>query len=244
MTYKHRSDENKPSIEEEGEQSMSIVHRSAQLMESFLKAYGPSNVKKFFWEKEYSGSKWSFADDTKDDCVYRHLEKFARNGDILDMGCGSGNTANEMSDSAYRSYLGIDISEAALAKAAERSKANGRQHKNHFASADFDTYVPPGKYDVILFRESMYHVPLGKIKSTLDRYSEYLKTDGVFIVRLFATHRDEVNTEDKPRPAAMLRIMESEFDVIEKGRYNVPGRPTVLVFRPKRTAAKQLTSVA
>jgi hypothetical protein len=27
--------------------------------------------------------------------------------------------------------------------------------------------------------------------------------------------------------------MENEFDVIEKARYEVPGRPTVMVFRPK-----------
>jgi hypothetical protein len=31
----------------------------------------------------------------------------------------------------------------------------------------------------------------------------------------------------------MLRIMESEFDVLEKARYDVPGQPTVMVFRPK-----------
>jgi hypothetical protein len=31
----------------------------------------------------------------------------------------------------------------------------------------------------------------------------------------------------------MLKIMEAEFDVVEKGRYEVPGKPTVMVFRPK-----------
>jgi SAM-dependent methyltransferase len=212
---------------------MYIVKRSARFVEAFFKAYGPSNLKKFFWEREYSGTKWDFADDTKDDCVYRHLERFTRNGSVLDMGCGSGNTANEMADSSYQSYLGVDISEAALAKATRRSRLNGRERKNQFVCADFESYVPTGKYDVILFRESMYHVPIGRIKSTLDRYSEYLKEDGVFIVRLFAGERHETNSRDKPRPVAMLQIMESEFDVVEKRRYDLPGGPTVLVFRPK-----------
>jgi hypothetical protein len=27
--------------------------------------------------------------------------------------------------------------------------------------------------------------------------------------------------------------MEAEFEVLEKARYDVPGRPTVMVFRPK-----------
>jgi hypothetical protein len=79
----------------------------------------------------------------------------------------------------------------------------------------------------------MYHVPLGKVKATLERYSECLKDGGVFIVRLFASSADSVDGKDKYRPAAMLSIMETEFEVVEKCKYPDPGRPTVIVFRPK-----------
>jgi len=216
---------------------MYIVGRSVRMLESFLKAYGPTNIKKFFWEKEYSGDKWNFADDTAGDCVYTHLEKFAVDRSILDMGCGSGNTANEMAIASYKSYHGVDISEAALAKAEMRSVTNGRQNKNSFECGDLMHYVPKKKYDVILFRESMYHVPVNRIKSTLDRYSAYLEDGGVFIVRLFASSREDVSSKDKPRPATMLNIMEREFDVLEKGKYPVAGHPTVLVFRPKNRLA-------
>jgi SAM-dependent methyltransferase len=212
---------------------MYIVDRSVRLVESFLKAYGPSSIKRFFWDKEYSEEKWSFAYNTAGDCVYAHLERHSANGSILDIGSGSGNTATEMAETSYRSYLGVDISEAALAKARRRSQECGRQDKNRFECGDFLTYVPTGQYDVILFRESMYHVPLGKVKETLDRYSVYLKEGGVFVVRLFASSGDRPDGKDKPRPAAMLSIMETEFDVLEKARYEVPGKPTVMVFRPK-----------
>lgn len=213
---------------------MYIVERSLRFAESFLKAYGPTKIKKYFWEKEYSGEKWNFADDTADDCVYIHLEKFSANGKILDMGCGSGNTANEMAITSYDSYLGVDISEAALAKADRRSRMNGRQGKNSFECGDLMHYVPKEKYDVILFRESMYHVPINKIQATLEHYTSYLKDGGVFIVRLFAASREVVNGKDKPRPAAMLNLMEREFDVVEKGQYPIAGHPTVLVLRPKK----------
>jgi SAM-dependent methyltransferase len=213
---------------------MYIVERSLRFAESFLKAYGPTNIKKHFWEKEYSGDKWNFADDTAGDCVYAHLERFSANGKILDMGCGSGNTANETAITAYKTYLGVDISEAALAKADRRSKMNGRSDKNSFECGDLMHYVPKEKYDVILFRESMYHVPINKIKATLDHYSPYLNDGGVFIVRLFAASRDVANGKDKPRPTAMLNVIEREFDVVEKGQYPVAGHPTVLVFRPKK----------
>jgi SAM-dependent methyltransferase len=210
---------------------MYIVERTARFVRGFLLSYGPSNIKRLFWDKEYSEEKWAFAYNTVGDCVYDHLERHTRNGSILDIGCGSGNTATEMAETCYRSYLGVDISEAALAKARRRSQECGRQGKNRFECGDFLTYVPTGQYDVILFRESMYHVPLGKVKATLDRYSAYLKDGGVFVVRLFASSLGR--TEDKSRPTAMLNIMEAEFDVVEKGRYEVPGRPTVIVFRPK-----------
>ncbi len=154
---------------------MYIVDRSLRFVRGFLLSYGPSNIKRRFWDKEYSEEKWSFAYNTVGDCVYPHLERHAAGGSILDIGCGSGNTATEMAETSYRSYLGVDISEAALAKARRRSQECGRQDKNHFECGDFLSYVPTGQYDVILFRESMYHVPLGKVKSTLDRYSKYLK---------------------------------------------------------------------
>jgi 2-polyprenyl-3-methyl-5-hydroxy-6-metoxy-1,4-benzoquinol methylase len=212
---------------------MYIVDRSIRFVVGFLLSYGPSNIKKRVWDKEYSEEKWSFAYNTVGDCVYSHLERHSANGNILDIGCGSGNTATEMAETSYRSYLGVDISEAALAKARRRSQECGRQDKNRFECGDFLTYVPPGQYDVILFRESMYHVPLGKVQATLDRYSAYLKDGGVFVVRLFVSSGDSPDSKDKYRPTAMLNIMETEFDVVEKGRYEVWGRPTVLVFRPK-----------
>ena len=210
---------------------MYIVDRTARFVRGFLLSYGPSNIKKRFWDKEYSEEKWSFAYNTVGDCVYAHLERHSANGSILDIGCGSGNTATEMAETSYRSYLGVDISEAALHKARRRSQECGRGEKNSFACGDFLTYVPTGKYDVILFRESMYHVPLGKVRATLDRYSEYLKENGVFVVRLFASSIE--SAKDKYRPTAMLGIMETEFDVLEKARYDVPGAPVVMVFRPK-----------
>ena len=69
-------------------------------------------------------------------------KKYAQNGNILDLGCGPGNTANELASDVYRSYVGVDISEAALAKAVRRSKENGRQGKNSFVVSDFLAYKP------------------------------------------------------------------------------------------------------
>jgi SAM-dependent methyltransferase len=70
----------------------------------------------------------------------------------------------KVAESAYTTYIGVDISEEALAKAEKRSKQCGRQAKNSFACSDFLNYVPTGQFDVILFRESVYPHPHGENK--------------------------------------------------------------------------------
>jgi SAM-dependent methyltransferase len=212
-----------------------LVDRTIRFVRGFLLSFGPQEIKQRVWDREYRKNMWQFRDHTPGDCVYPHLESHTRQGSILDLGCGSGNTATELSESAYDSYLGVDISQAALEKASTRTKECGREKKNRFARADFLEWQPPsGQFDVILFRESMYHVPLSKVKVLLDRYSDYLKDGGVFIVRVFAANKE--TAQMKHRPTAMLRIIEDEFDVVEKRRYETSGRPTVVVFRPRQRA--------
>lgn len=210
---------------------MHMIDRTLRFTRGFLLSYGPTPVKKLFWDREFANGKWNFIDDTAGDCVYSHLERFAANKSILDLGCGPGNTANELAP-VYQKYVGMDISEEALAKARRRSEQNGRADKNSFEQGDFLSYVPKQKFDVILFREAMYHVPLGKVKEILDRFSHYLAADGVFIVRMYIVE----NGKTKYRPSAMIDIMEKEFDVVEKVHYEQSGA-SVIVFRPTSRAS-------
>src|SRR5271155_544093 len=193
---------------------MYIIDRSLRFTRGFLLSYGPTAIKTLFWDREFSNGQWNFLDDTAGDCVYSHLERFSTNRRILDLGCGPGNTANELAP-VYLNYVGMDISEEALAKARRRTEQNGRSHQNSFERGDFLSYVPSQKFDVILFREAIYHVPLRKIKKTLDRFSEYLTDGGVFIVRLYVLEKGKT----KSRPSAMIGIIEREFDVVEKSSY-------------------------
>ena len=216
---------------------MYVVKRSLRFVRGALLSYGPSMIKKLFWNREYSNGKWGFNDNTASDCVYWYLEKYAKNGSILDLGCGSGNTANELAFSAYRSYLGVDISKSALDKARKWTEATGRTDKNSFVQGDFLSYVPTQQFDVILFRESLYHVPLGQIKATVDGFSKHLTDGGVLIVRLITSE----NGKSKYRPTAMLGLIDSGFDVLEKRHYNQSGA-TLVVFRPNASDRSADTS--
>ncbi len=216
---------------------MQIAQRTITRFQSFLKSYGPTNIKKLLWDHEFSGEKWNFIDNTEGDCVYPHLEKYARGGNILDLGCGPGNTANELASGAYKTYVGVDISEAALWKAVRRSKENSREDRNQFVQGDFLSYVPSSRVDVILFRESLYHVPPGRVKQVLEHYAQYLNEQGVFIVRM-GTEDSEGNV--KRRPHMMLEIIEENFPVVERAHYRDSGI-TVIVFRGRTTSSKSAT---
>jgi SAM-dependent methyltransferase len=210
---------------------MYIVNRALTFARGFILSYGPSIIKKQLWDKEFSGTKWDFINDTASDCVYPLLEKYAKKGSILDLGCGPGNTANELAAGSYETYIGVDISEAALAKATKRSQENGRVDKNSFINSDFLAYHPSQKFDVILFRESMYHIPYGQVLQILNKFSRCLKNDGVFIVRLHAgDHRPGVI---KTRVTSKMDLIKREFNVLEWKQFDLPALPNVLVFRPR-----------
>ena len=210
---------------------MYIVRRTLTFVQGFLTSYGPSSIKKKLWDRDLSSGKWDFIDDTAGDCVYPFLEKYANHGNILDLGCGPGNTANELTSDAYKTYIGVDISAAALEKAVRRTKENGRADKNSFVVSDFLGYAPTQDFDIILFRESLYHVPYGQVKPILDKYSKHLKTGGVFIVRLYAG--DERPGVIKPRVIRKMDLIKNNFDIVEYRRFDTPALPTVLVFRPR-----------
>jgi SAM-dependent methyltransferase len=210
---------------------MYIVNRTLTFARGFIASYGPSGIKKRIWDQEYSGAKWDFIDNTAGDCVYPYLEKYAHNGNILDLGCGPGNTANELAADVYQTYIGVDISEAALAKAVRRTEENGRTGKNSFVNSDFLGYQPTLDFDVILFRESLYHVPYGQVLPILKKFSNNLKSTGVFIVRLYAGN--QTPGVIKTRVTRKLDLIRREFDVVESRQFDLPALPNVLVFRPR-----------
>lgn len=213
---------------------MGFVGRASLYLSGVLKRYGPSRMKKAFWDQEYASGKWNFADTTFGDPVYSHLEKFVGTGSILDLGCGQGNTATELA-SPYRLYVGVDISEVALEKARRKTEETGRTARNRFVCGDILSYEPTQEFNVILFRESMYHCPIGQVKAVLDRYARFLAEDGVFVVRLYLAGP---KGEKRYRPKAVLRTIENEFDVIDKAEYDDRSSTAVTVFRPLLSGAK------
>jgi SAM-dependent methyltransferase len=176
-------------------------------------------MKRLLWNTEFSNGRWECLDDTAVDCLYPFVEKYGRDGSILDLGCGSGNTATEVA-TVYSDYTGVDISDVAIRRAFEKSISHGRAAINQFAHSDIASYVPKRQHDVVLFRDSIYYIPLRRMLPMLNRYSTYLKDRGVFIVRLWGSEKN----------AQIVAVIEKHFKIVEKYSQHDP-TALILVFR-------------
>lgn len=200
---------------------MQMARRAKSIIRAALQGYGTDAVKRALWNHEFSGGRWACLERTTGDFVYRYVEASANGGSILDLGCGSGNTGTELLASSYSRYVGVDISDVAVAKAHARSVADGRAASNTYVRSDIVTYVPDRQYDVILFRDSIYYVrPRRHVSPTLERYAGYLTSSGVLIVRMY---------DVSGKYAAIVETIESRFHVV--ARDVTASRAMVLVFR-------------
>jgi len=164
---------------------MPLRNRIESMIFGRLKARGPAWMVRKLWNREFAAGAWDYIDRTPGDMIYPWIERYANGGSILDLGCGSGNTGNELRADRYRLYLGIDLSDVAVEKARERSVQSGRGNKNRYVQGDICNYDPQDTFDVILFRESIWYIPRPRLRNVLDAYRRHLTPSGVLIVRIY-----------------------------------------------------------
>ena len=200
-----------------------MTGKVGNVLRGFLQAYGTEGVKRSLWNGEFTEGHWQCLERSPGDPVYFYIEKYADKGSILDLGCGSGSTGNELDATTYKDYTGVDISDVAIEQAKVRSAENQRADKNTYLRSDIFSYAPTQQFDVILLRDSVYYIPWAKIKGMLDRYTQHLKKDGVFVVRMWS-----INGKYK----TIVDAIENNFDIVEKQLSEQPSA-VIMVFRSR-----------
>jgi 2-polyprenyl-3-methyl-5-hydroxy-6-metoxy-1,4-benzoquinol methylase len=185
-----------------------------------LTGRGDAPAAKTAWEEQYRAGRWSFMRQLDEAARYAVIAAFVRRlapgGAVLDVGCGEGLLVDELRPHGYRRYLGIDVSEAAIAQGASRADAT-----TELVAADAESAVPAGPWDVVVFNESVYyfHNPL----ATLLRYEAVLAPGGAFVVSTFQSRRAD----------AVVRALLRRYRVVEATTVsNAKGRWTVRVLSP------------
>ncbi|HET7535253.1 MAG TPA: class I SAM-dependent methyltransferase, partial [Candidatus Didemnitutus sp.] len=134
------------------------------------------------WNHQYARGKWKQLKDPIEHArliaCANLLRRHAPNGDVLEIGCGEAILLRQLTADDYRSWLGVDISDVAVAAA--QSFAGERVR---FVAGDMRTLALHEHYDAIIFTESIYYV--SEPAALLKRYARHLKPGGVFIISNF-----------------------------------------------------------
>jgi len=139
------------------------------------------------WNHQYRTGMWDYLSDHLEaqryEAILEAVQTYGNNRNILEVGCGEGILQSRMQPGAYSSYLGIDISEVAIKKA-ERLCNETTQ----YVQANMETYVPTGRYDVIIFNESLYYA-LQPVQ-LLNQYAQFLEEKGHVILSIYETEEN------------------------------------------------------
>ena len=117
-------------------------------------------------------------------------------GSVLDVGCGDGILRTHLHADRFSRYVGIDFPEA-IGRAAKRM-----DDRTSFTAADMRAYETVDRFDVIVFNESLYYVenPIGE----LNRFSQFLAPDGVFLVSMHRKAKSEAIWVDIAKSFQMI----------------------------------------
>jgi trans-aconitate methyltransferase len=168
------------------------------------RGYGDSPKAKDGWDAQFSGGQWDYMrkEETRYAAIIDVIAQFGAAVSILDVGCGEGILFQHVQARtlAYKRYVGVDISDVALAKLAHLNDA-----RHQFVQGDGDTYQPAWRFDVIVFNESLYY--LQEPLRALHRYAEALEPGGVILISTYTSSR---------RALAILRDARKQFTVVDE----------------------------
>jgi SAM-dependent methyltransferase len=181
---------------------------------------GDAPAAKDVWEEQYRRGKWELMRGLDELARYSviagYLHHLKPGGSVLDVGSGEGLLHDHLVPYGYSQYHGIDLSEAAIAQAATRAG-----ERTTFAAADAETWVPPDRFDAVVFNECVYYFndPVGSVR----RYEPYLTAGGCFVVSTFRSRRADVIAR---RLAEIYTLLEETAITNRKGTW------VVRIFRP------------
>jgi 2-polyprenyl-3-methyl-5-hydroxy-6-metoxy-1,4-benzoquinol methylase len=148
----------------------------------FVRRFGSAKLRGMAFDGKYQRGDWNFHSDTRE--LPQIIQRYLNSGDLLILGCGSTSILADLDKSALKSVTGIDLSSEAI-RLANRFASD----RMSFRVSDMEAFESSSEYDVILFSESLYYVPLGRQLRLFRNLVRHLKSNGVFIVTLAEPER-------------------------------------------------------
>lgn len=156
------------------------------------------------WDEQYAGQHWDFLTGVGELAHYAVIAAYGSylrpHAAVLDLGCGEGVLYDRYLPLGCRRYVGVDISQTAVARLAERASP-----ENEFVAQDAETYEPDGAFDVIIFNESITYFT--EPEASFERYARWLAPDGIMIVSCHV---------QSPRAQAIQRNLKTRHEVMDE----------------------------
>jgi 2-polyprenyl-3-methyl-5-hydroxy-6-metoxy-1,4-benzoquinol methylase len=155
------------------------------LHSTVLYRFGYGNrVAKGVWEKQYSGADWDFLFSENEKGHYGAIISQLQNQTllpkVLDIGCGQGALYQyfDRSLSTPFDYMGIDIAENAIKKAADKFPGG------NFKVVNYDYTTVTEKFSAVIFNEVLYYF-VKPIKTLEKAFAENVSTGGVVMISMY-----------------------------------------------------------
>jgi SAM-dependent methyltransferase len=160
------------------------------------------------WDSEYAAGKWAFLDSLAEQshnaAVAAYVAQLKPNARILDVGCGSGALNGQLRPYGYARYLGIDISERAIATAGALADA-----RTGFTAVEGESFSTEERFDAVVFNESLYYFP--DPQATVAHYGRFLAPEGIMVISMALS-----GLRDGLRKLAVWRAIEGELATIDE----------------------------
>jgi SAM-dependent methyltransferase len=127
------------------------------------------------WNAEWASGRWDYLDSMKQDSL-EIVRKYARNGRIVELGCGSGGLIDQVGVSYFSHYQGFDISRSAVRRARARNLERCEFQVGKMQEAAF------GVADLIIVQEALFYLEESEQHALINKCVGRLSPGGAFYV--------------------------------------------------------------
>ena len=144
------------------------------------------------WNKQYESGLWNSG--RRSPLTVSLVAELCQGGRLVEFGCGTGELPHLLPSGSFSTYVGMDISDVAVARARARAAEAGLRHCE-FNAVDMTSWAGAEGVSVILAEECLYYLKPPQIEQFLERACASLTPQGRIVVVVHSAEKHAVTLE-------------------------------------------------
>lgn len=171
----------------------------------YLRSIRQLGMKKLSWDKQFETAVSCYGPRSEN--TIARVQDLCRGGRLLEFGCGEGDLPFALSEGAFSSYAGFDISEVAIGRARQKTTTSGRGNIR-FERCDIESWEGNDIASLIVAEECLYYLSTIEVERFLLRCAHCLSSEGSILVIVHSSSK-HATTLDVCRRVCRVRDEES-----------------------------------